>query len=60
MYGTYSGDDFVRAVTLGSDGSVYLVGVTDSADFPTTKGAFQTAYRGNRDGFVMKLKGKTP
>ena len=63
LYGTYiggSGDDFVRAVTLGRDGSVYLVGVTDSADFPTTKSAFQTAYRGNRDGFVMKLKGKTP
>ena len=58
IYGTYlggSGDDIVRAVELGPDGSVYLVGKTDSNDFLTTSGAFQMAYGGNSDGFIMKL-----
>jgi beta-propeller repeat-containing protein len=35
-------------------GNAYVTGVTQSADFPITPGAFQTTVRGD-DGFVTKL-----
>ncbi len=34
--------DQVRGVAVGPDGSIYVVGGTDSPDFPVTGGAFQT------------------
>jgi hypothetical protein len=43
--------DTPAAVGLGADGSVYVGGLTFSADFPTTPGALATA--GN--GFVSRL-----
>ena len=37
-------------------GDVYLIGRTNHTDFPTTVGAFQTAYQGGlRDGFISIL-----
>ncbi len=38
--------EFTQESAVGSDGSLYLVGVTGSPDFPTTGGAFQTSYAG--------------
>ncbi len=38
--------EFTQESALGSDGSLYLVGVTGSPNFPTTAGAFQTSYAG--------------
>jgi len=38
-----SGTDASVGVAVGSDGSVYVAGVTSSTDFPVTKGAYQTA-----------------
>ena len=32
-----------------------MTGVTGSADFPTTPGAFDTTYNGGSDAFVTKL-----
>ncbi len=32
-----------------------MTGNTDSSDFPTTPGAFDTTFNGNQDGFVTKL-----
>ncbi|HEX3747176.1 MAG TPA: SBBP repeat-containing protein [Bryobacteraceae bacterium] len=46
-----SNDDRAFGLALGSDNSVYVTGKTQSADFPTTRGAFATA--GNT--FVTKL-----
>jgi hypothetical protein len=42
-------------ICLAPDGSVLLTGVTGSADFPTTKGAFQTKIGGKTDAFLTKL-----
>ena len=41
-------------LALGEDGSVFVVGLTESSDFPVTTGALQTA-PGSGGGFVAKL-----
>lgn len=58
LYATYlggSGKDLIRSVALGQNGEVYLVGSTESADFPATEGALQPQYGGRSDSFVVKL-----
>jgi hypothetical protein len=40
---------------LAADGSILLPGVSASADFPTTPGAFQTSLKGKNDAFLTKL-----
>lgn len=50
-----NGDDLIRGVAIGSGGELYLVGRTDSSDFPVTSGAFQESRGGDADGFVIKL-----
>lgn len=58
LYATYlggSGEDFIRGVVVGPDDAVYLVGRTNSSDFPVTEGALQTDRGGQEDGFVIKL-----
>jgi len=38
------------------DGNIYIAGITESADFPTTPGAFQEKYNGGtRDVFLSKF-----
>ncbi len=58
VYSTYlggSGSDAGYALTVGSDGAVYLTGFTTSTDFPTPD-AYQGTYGGAPfDGFVAKL-----
>jgi uncharacterized repeat protein (TIGR01451 family) len=63
-YATYlggSGDEGGQSLAVDSDGNVYIVGSVDSDGFPTTPGAFQTAFGGGRrgvlsgDAFVAKL-----
>ncbi len=59
VFSTFLGsneNDRGRAVAVGSDGSVYVAGETNSTDFPVTPGAWQQEYgRGGRDAFVAKL-----
>ncbi len=59
IFSTYLGgtsSDFGGAIALDWSGAVYVTGGTNSADFPTTPGAFQTAYGGGADDvFVTKL-----
>lgn len=43
------------ALSVDANFNVYLGGMTTSANFPTTPGAYQTVYRGNQDGIVVKL-----
>ena len=41
-------------IAIGPDGAIYTTGVTFSADFPTTTGAYQTTLIGIGDAFVTK------
>lgn len=52
-----SGEDGSNGSGVGLDksGNVFVVGFTSSPDFPTTAGAFQTAFGGVLDVFVAKL-----
>jgi uncharacterized protein (TIGR03437 family) len=58
VYSTYfggSGSDAALALAVGSDGSLYVTGSTDSADLPVTNGAYLTKLPPASAGFVFKL-----
>ena len=42
-------------IAVDTAGNAYVTGYTDSTDFPTTAGAFQTTFGGKYDAFVTKL-----
>ena len=62
-----SGDDLAGAITVDTNGAVYVAGITTSTDFPTSPGAPQTTSGGGgscttgngsgtcTDGFAFKL-----
>ncbi len=53
-----NGDEGIGArmgLTLGPDSVIYITGITFSDDFPTTPGAYDRTYDGDRDAFVLKL-----
>lgn len=57
-YSTYLGGngwDEGWSVAADNAGNAYISGETDSADFPTTQGAFQTTYIGIGDTFAVKI-----
>ena len=47
--------DRITDMAVAADGSVYVAGWTESADFPTTSGAFDRTLGGDRDAFVARL-----
>ena len=50
VYSSYlggSGDDHPEAIVFDGLGNAYVTGTTNSADFPTTPGAFQTTFTGS-------------
>ncbi len=60
VYSTYlggSGSDSALALAVGSDGSLYVAGSTNSADFPVTPGAYLSTLPSTTipAGFVLKL-----
>jgi hypothetical protein len=58
IFSTYlggSGTDYADGLTTDAAGDVYLTGHTNSANFPTTPGSFQTANQGMYDGYVTKI-----
>jgi hypothetical protein len=58
VYSTYlggSGFDLNEGIVVGEKGSVYLTGLTDSLNFPTTPRAFQPRLAGGLDAYVTKL-----
>ena len=59
LYSTYlggSGNDEGFRIAVDSAGMAYIAGMTASSNFPTTAGAFQTAYGGGAsDAFIAKL-----
>jgi hypothetical protein len=59
VYSTYfGGSDVDEGVKIATDtsGNAYITGVTQSTDFPTTPGAFQTTLIDQRNAFVAKLQ----
>jgi acetyltransferase-like isoleucine patch superfamily enzyme len=60
VYSTYLGgsvNDYRGGIDIAVDtlGNAYVTGSTQSTNFPTTSGAFQTAFGGDYDAFVTKL-----
>jgi hypothetical protein len=49
------GPDYASGIALDGDGSPIIVGATNSSVFPTTTGAFATAYGGAGDAFVTRI-----
>ena len=62
-YATFLGgssNDDVAGISVDADGAAYIVGHTESYNFPTTPGAFDTTFNGAdpdnfRDAFIVKL-----
>jgi len=50
-----TGDDSVNSITLDSSGNIFLAGNTNSTDYPTTAGAYDTTHNGNWDVTVSKF-----
>jgi hypothetical protein len=44
-----------NAVAVDGSGNIYVVGYTDSGQFPVNDGAFQTGMKGSDDAFVAKI-----
>jgi hypothetical protein len=58
LFSTYlggSGTDAPADIALDGSGNIYIVGSTDSSNFPTTSGSFQNILGGNADAFVVKI-----
>jgi hypothetical protein len=59
VYSTFLGgsnNDLSNGIAVDATGSAYLIGHTDSSDFPTTAGAYDTSWNGGGfDAFVTKL-----
>ncbi|HEX6309659.1 MAG TPA: SBBP repeat-containing protein [Longimicrobiales bacterium] len=58
LYSSYlggSGDDWIRGVATGPNGTIFVVGSTTSDDLPVSAGALQTTRGGAEDAFIARL-----
>ena len=58
VFSTYVGgtsNERCYRVAVDRDASIYVVGLTESGDFPVTPGSLQVEIGGERDAFVTKL-----
>jgi fibronectin type 3 domain-containing protein len=45
----------VKSMIFDTSSNIYLTGVTESLDFPTTYGCYDNSYNDNDDAYVLKL-----
>ncbi|TAK32117.1 MAG: PKD domain-containing protein [Chloroflexota bacterium] len=58
LYATFlggAGSDYGNGVAVDGSGNAYVAGQTDSSNFPTTAGCYDTSFNGDSDAFVVKL-----
>jgi hypothetical protein len=58
VYSSYLGGAFTdegQGIAVDTSGRAYVTGYTESDNYPTTRGAFDTSYGGAEDAFVTKL-----
>ncbi|MEW5985464.1 MAG: SBBP repeat-containing protein [Chloroflexota bacterium] len=58
LYSTYlggNGYDYGYGLAAVGSGRIYVTGYTESSDFPTTAGAFDTTHNGEQDAFVSHI-----
>jgi len=58
VYSTYLGGiwrDEARSISIDPAGNAFVIGDSQSNDFPVTVGAFDTTLNGSTDAFVLKL-----
>ncbi len=58
IYSTYLGGnntDYGMSVVVGNNGIIYVAGWTNSTDFPTTNGAYQTTNNGLQNAFLSEF-----
>ncbi|HEV3003736.1 MAG TPA: SBBP repeat-containing protein [Pirellulales bacterium] len=58
IYSTYlggNGYDRAYGIAIDASGDAYVTGLTQSANFPTTNGAFQSQLLGSQDSFLTEL-----
>ncbi|WP_350292736.1 SBBP repeat-containing protein [uncultured Croceitalea sp.] len=49
------GTDQLYDIDIDSSGNVFILGVTDSSNYPTTRKAFQSNFGGVRDAFITRI-----
>ncbi len=49
------GNDWATSIAIRDDGNIIVAGNTESANFPTTSGAYDQVFNGSRDVFVAEL-----
>ena len=55
-YSTYVGPGTGYAIALNSSGNAYLTGSAASSSYPTTGGAYQSAFGGTTEAFITEMK----
>lgn len=61
IYSTFlkgSGNSYAAGIAVDGSGNAYVAGWTDSSDFPTIPGAYDTTFNGAWDVFVSKIDPK--
>ncbi len=53
--GEVGGNTIGNSIAIDFSGNSYVTGETDTGNFPTTAGAFDTMFNGTRDAFITKL-----
>ncbi len=57
-YSTFLGGtdaDYGRGIAVDQDGMIYVIGTTESGDFPVTDNAYAAVLYGTRDAFLCKI-----